>query len=200
MESSEGSVEDEHDEQTDLAFRAGVPRCQMPFCQMLDARPLAPQDNFWYHLSTMKIVLLDDVAKLGQKLDVKDVAPGYARNFLLPQGLAELATEGTLRQLEARRTKIEADLMASASELDALVASLDGKTLTLVEKANEEGHLFAGVHEAEILSALEKEHGIKLPKSALSMKHPIKVVGETVVNVRGADKEIGLKVVIEREA
>ena len=100
----------------------------------------------------MKIILLKDVPKVGKKHETKEVPDGYGRNFLLKRGLAEIATASAIKRVEeikktaAVEKKIQEDLLMKNLE------DLNDITITLKEKANEEGHLFAGIHKEEIIS------------------------------------------------
>lgn len=146
----------------------------------------------------MKVILLSDVRKVGKKLEVKDVADGYALNFLIPQGLAEVATPGAQKRADAirenalRHKKVQEELLLKNLE------SVNGKSVTLSREANEKGHLFKGVHKEEIAAEIEKETRITLHPDYIGLEKPLKEVGEHEIEVKVQDKIAKVKVVIEK--
>lgn len=147
----------------------------------------------------MKVILLQDVKKIGMKGDIKEVADGYARNFLLPQNLAILATplaiENFKKQAEAARQAAETDLKATQE----LASRLDGQEVRLKAKASKDGKLFGGISPAQIASALEKK-GFIIFKNQIVISEPIKSIGEHKVAVQlphGLEAEV--TVLVETE-
>lgn len=130
----------------------------------------------------MKVILRKDVKNLGLVGDIADVKPGYARNFLLPQGLAEIATEGAVKNwklgAERRQKRIEAELADARKEADAI------KDVELVfnKTVNTEGVVFGSVNKADIYKAL-KEKGHNIPKENIELNMPVKKVGVTDVSI-----------------
>ena len=104
----------------------------------------------------MKVILLQDVPKMGKKYEVKDVNDGYARNFLLPKKIAEIATPGALKQLETRREKEVKAVKEKDSAIKQTLEKLKDFVLDIKEKANENGHLFAGIDAKRISEELKK--------------------------------------------
>ena len=149
----------------------------------------------------MKLILREEVANLGQAGDVVNVKPGYARNYLLPQGLAYMAsaanigrieTEARMREEKARRDYLEAN--RQASRLEELV-------ITVVARAGDEGQLFGSVTVRDICEKLA-EAGIdfELDPRAVQLSAPIKSVGEHSVPVRfPSGVEVELQVIVEPE-
>lgn len=131
----------------------------------------------------MKVILLQDVKKIGMKGEIKEVADGHARNLLLPQNLAILATpkaiENFKKQVDAALRAAEMDLKAT----QALASRLDGEELRLKAKASKDGKLFGGISPAQIVSALEKK-GFKILKNQIVISEPIKTTGEHSVIVQ----------------
>jgi len=123
-----------------------------------------------------KIILQEDVEDLGEAGDVVDVKPGYARNYLFPQGFAVQATEGNLRQIreERRRKKEAADRVRQRAE--DLAEDLAGHTLTFNVRAAEEGKLFGSVTAADIAERLQ-EDGLNVDRDAVDLEEPIKELG-----------------------
>lgn len=126
----------------------------------------------------MKVILKEDVKTLGKKGKVCEVSDGYARNFLLPRGLAVEATEGNVQDL-AHKQKIE-DQRRQKEKQNALdlAQKLEGLTVTIKVKVGDKGRLFGSVTNKEIAEALEKGYNIKLDKRKIEIKDPIKTVGE----------------------
>ncbi|HBX16417.1 MAG: 50S ribosomal protein L9 [Candidatus Magasanikbacteria bacterium GW2011_GWC2_41_17] len=140
----------------------------------------------------MKIILLQDVKKIGMKGEIKEVSDGHARNFLLPQNLAILATpkavENFKKQMEAARQTAEKDLQATQN----LASRLDGEEVRLKAKASKDGKLFGGISAAQIVAALNKK-GFIILKNQIVIFEPIKTIGEHRVSVQlahGLETEI----------
>jgi len=123
-----------------------------------------------------KIILQEDVEDLGEAGDVVDVKPGYARNYLFPQGFAVQATEGNLRQIreERRRKQEAADRVRQRAE--DLAEELAGHTLTFNMRAAEEGKLFGSVTAADIAERLQ-EDGLNVDRDVVDLEEPIKELG-----------------------
>ena len=147
----------------------------------------------------MKVILLKDVAKLGRKYDTKDVSSGHALNLLIPQGLAIVATPEAVKRMEVERAKMEGERKVHEDLLIKNVKDLEGVTLTIVGKANEKGHLFAGLHKEAIVAELQKQTELQIDPSFIVMEQPIKEVGEHVVEVVGGGKSAKFKVVVEKK-
>ncbi|MCI0620015.1 50S ribosomal protein L9 [Candidatus Wolfebacteria bacterium] len=140
----------------------------------------------------MKVILLQDIAKVGRKHEVKEVARGHALNFLIPRGMAEAATPAALRTLENRKAQKEETAALSDKALADALAQLDGKTIILAEKANEQGHLFAAIHTKEIAQALATQKGLTIDVANIQLEHPIKEVGEYEVALISGDAKAKL--------
>ncbi len=144
----------------------------------------------------MKVIFLKQVPRVGKKYDVKDVADGYALNFLFPKGMAEMATERSMARLEEFRKahmaeeKIQADLLAKNIE------SLKDITLTITEKVNEKGHLFASITKEDIAERLSAETHLRVPEGSIELPRPLKEVGEYDIKVKAAGITGSFKVVV----
>lgn len=148
----------------------------------------------------MKIILLKDVAKLGRKYDTKDVNEGHALNYLIPQGYAIPATPSALKKLETDKVKMEMEKRVQEELLAKNLKEVENITLQFVGKANEKGHLFAGIHTSEIVSELAKQFRLNIDPSSIVLEHPIKEVGEHAVEIKnGNNKNVKLKLVIKSE-
>ncbi|MDX1535486.1 MAG: 50S ribosomal protein L9 [Candidatus Spechtbacterales bacterium] len=145
----------------------------------------------------MKVILLQDVKKLGKKWEVKDVSDGYARNYLFPRNLAKKATEDAINDLKETMRQQEEIANEELQELEDSVASVDGYEIVLEEKADDKGKLYASVKEDKIVKAL-KAKGFKVKKSFIKLDNPLKETGEYTVSLEfdhGLEAEI--KVIIE---
>ena len=145
----------------------------------------------------MKIILLKDVPKLGRRYDLKDVSSGHALNMLIPQGMAVSATPDALKRYEVERKKAEGERKLHEDLLVKNLKDLQGKVLTISGKANEKGHLFAGLHREAIAAELQKQTELQIDPSFIELDHPLKEVGEHTVEVKGGGKSATFKVVIE---
>jgi large subunit ribosomal protein L9 len=134
-------------------------------------------------LDEMKVLLLKDVYKLGRAGDVKRVADGYGRNFLLPQGLAVLATPGALKGAEQIRTQAATARTQLNQELGGAAARLDNLVLTFPAKAGETGKLYGSISTQMIADAIKAKAGVEVSRRQLDIQ-PIRVLGEHKVHVR----------------
>ncbi len=132
----------------------------------------------------MRVIFLQDVSGVARKYDVRDVAAGYARNFLLPQKFAALATPDAEKRLAEERARAETS-RALAGELRAQnIRALDGAEIPLAARANDRGHLFASVGSEEIAAAIAAAHRVEISPELIALERPIKEVGEHALTVR----------------
>ncbi len=131
----------------------------------------------------IEVILRDDVTSLGKAGELVRVRPGYARNYLLPQGLAYEATAGNRKRIEAETRARSARLATEKSGAEEFAARLRDTPLTLTGQAGEEGKLFGSVTASDIAEAL-KASGIEIDRRKIELAHPIKNLGEHVVAVR----------------
>jgi len=144
----------------------------------------------------MKIILLHDVAKVGKKYDVKNVSDGHALNLLIPKGLAVTANAGALKRVEKLKLEDTAHKKVQEDLLLMNLKAVEGETLEISEKANEKGHLFAGVHKTEIIAKMKSDKHIDLLPNFIVLDKPIKEVGEHTVEIKVKDKTAKLKLII----
>jgi large subunit ribosomal protein L9 len=144
----------------------------------------------------MKVILLKDINKLGKKFDTKDVSSGHAINFLIPNGLAVAATAESMKHFELERAKIEGERKVQNELLSENIKSLDSITLNVSGKANDKGHLFAGIHREEIVKELEKQMHLSIDPASIVLEHPLKEVGEHTVEVKVEGKSTKFKIII----
>lgn len=145
----------------------------------------------------MKVVLLQDVPKIGKKYEVKEVSAGYASNFLLPRKLAVAASEKAIKEAEVKHAAILAERKIQDDLIAKNVAGLKDIKIVLEEKANETGHLYSKVSAKEISAALKSQHHLDIPEQYIDLAEPIKSVGEHQLSVAISDKQATFTVVIE---
>jgi large subunit ribosomal protein L9 len=131
----------------------------------------------------MKVLLLKDVYKLGRAGDVKKVADGYGRNFLLPQKLAMLATPGAVKQAEKIRQAALAERARLNQEMGSVAEKLQAITLTFIARAGETGRLYGSITTGDISAAIERETGIHIDRRHIAHQ-PLRELGTHKVPIR----------------
>ncbi|MDO7906188.1 50S ribosomal protein L9 [Paenibacillus sp. JX-17] len=131
----------------------------------------------------MKVIFLKDVKGQGKKGQVKEVSEGYANNFLLPRGMARLATDGNVKILENQNAAEEKRKQQEKEEAQALGKKLEEMTVQLKAKAGEGGRLFGAITSKQIAEALAAA-GVKIDKRKIELDEPIRTLGVTQVTVK----------------
>lgn len=131
----------------------------------------------------MEVILREDVKTLGRAGELVRVKPGYARNYLLPRGLAYEATEGNKKRIVAETRARASRDQAERAEAERRAAALGAVSLTLAGKAGEEGKLFGSITAQDIADALARE-GHEVDRRRIELEHPIKTLGHHTVAVR----------------
>jgi len=131
-----------------------------------------------------KLLLTEDVEALGRKGDVVTVKPGFARNFLLPEGKALVADKNSLRRQEALRIEREKQGAVDKKESEAQALKLKEVSISFNVKVDPQGHMYGSVSAMDLHAKLEKEHGIVLGKRDIQLKHALKTVGSHKINVK----------------
>ena len=146
----------------------------------------------------MKVILKENVDNLGRIGDVVKVAPGYARNFLLPKGLAIEATERNAKALEHAKRQLEYKRNKELEQARAQAARIGAVTLTIAHQAGEEGKLFGSVTNMELAEQL-KAQGVEIDRKKIVLAEPIKQLGEYGVTVKiHPEVAANLKVVVSK--
>lgn len=146
----------------------------------------------------MKIILKQDAKNLGKRGDIKEVAEGYARNFLLPRGLAEIATDAAVKKVEMQREKERKELKIHLEETRKLFEKIRGKRITIKSK-EKDGKLFGSISTKDIAEELAKEYPA-VGEKMIKMEAPVKKVGVYAVKiVLGRDLETEITLVVEPE-
>lgn len=145
----------------------------------------------------MRIVLLDDVAKLGKRFEIKNVADGYGRNYLIPKGWAASADSTMLKRVEQMKKKHEAELAARAAAAAETIKQLDSTIINIETKANEQGHLFEGIDRATVAEAVKRQTKTEIDPDWLEFERPIKAIGDydLIVTLSGAKATIKLRII-----
>lgn len=147
----------------------------------------------------MKVLLLKDVYKLGRAGDVKRVADGYGRNYLLPQGMAELATNEALKMSDRIREKANVQRAIVNQEMDAVAKQIAGLTLIFPAKASETGKLYGSVTTQMIADAIKAKSGVEVARRQIDSQ-PLRMLGEYKVHIRlTVDLIPTIDVIVHRE-
>ena len=145
----------------------------------------------------MKIVLRDDVENLGRKGDVVDVADGYARNYLVPRGLAMKDTKGVVAQAEAMRRNRAAKEARDVEAAQTQAARLEGARIEIAARAGEGGKLFGSVTASDVAEAIQAQRGVEVDRRRVSLDEPVKELSELDVTVKlHTDVEATVTVVV----
>lgn len=134
----------------------------------------------------LKVILTEKIARLGNKHDVLDVAKGYAMNYLLPQGLARIATRQEQQMASERKTKEQGRLAEIVAKAVELKEKLAGAEVTIAVKVSDKGALYGSVSEKEVVAAIAEAYKVDLAESAVDMD-PIKKVGDVTVTLHLAE-------------
>ncbi|MCD6148664.1 50S ribosomal protein L9 [bacterium] len=148
----------------------------------------------------MKIVLLEDIDKLGKKYEIKEVSDGYARNFLIPKGLAKLATPKNIKLAKIKKEKELRKAEEQLRRVQKMAAQIEGQEITISLKTGEKGQLFESVT-SQMVSKKLAEMGFEIKKSQIEISKPIKEIGEYPVKIdfeHGLEAEIKLIVTEEK--
>lgn len=134
----------------------------------------------------MKVLLCEDVEKLGWLGDVVEVNVGYARNYLLPQGIGKVATEASIRAIAEEKAKRAEQRIQDSKRLEDAAKAVEGAEAVVAAKANEQGHLFGSVTERQIAANL-REQGFEVADEIVQLPEHIKQVGTHAVKLKFAD-------------
>lgn len=144
----------------------------------------------------MKVILLQDVRKVGKKFEVKEVASGFALNMLIPRKMAEAATDSAVKRLGNMKAKEEGEKKVREDLLMKNLKSVEGKIIEMSAPANEKGSLFKGIHAEEIVDAVKKQTELDLAPEYIILEKPVKEVGEHDIEVKVQDKSVKFKLVV----
>ncbi len=131
----------------------------------------------------MKVILLKDARGVGRKYEIKEVGDGHAINMLIPKGIALPGTPANVKRIEAIKAKDTTMRQVDEALARENIKQLGAQTIEMVEKTNEQGHLFAGVNAKEIAEAIKKQIHLDIDPEWIQLEKPIKVTGEQDINV-----------------
>ena len=147
----------------------------------------------------MKVLLVKDVYKLGRAGDIKKVADGFGRNFLIPQGFAVLATEGALKQIQKIKTQAEIRRSAQNNDLKGIADQIKEVTLSFPAKAGDTGKLYGSITTQDIATALSEQVRFEVKRQQVDIQ-PIRSLGEFTAHIRlTMDLVPEIKIIVYRE-
>jgi large subunit ribosomal protein L9 len=147
----------------------------------------------------MRVILLQDINKVGKKYEIKEVADGYARNFLIPKGLVKPATEDALKQLEIQKEIKEKKAEEELRKIQKIVSEVDGIEVLIPVKIGEKEQFFEKINSQKISEKL-KEMGFEIKKSQIDLEQPIEKLGEFPIKVKFEHNlEAEIRVIVTEE-
>lgn len=147
----------------------------------------------------MQIILLQDIEKLGKKHDVKEVKDGYARNFLIPQGLAKIATKQDLKMLETQKSIKEKKAEEELEKIQQVVTMIDGQEIIITVKVGEKEQLFESITVQKISEKL-KELNFEVKNNQIELSEPIKELGDFPIKIKFEHNlEAEIRIIIIKE-
>lgn len=147
----------------------------------------------------MKVILLQDIAKIGKKFDIKEISNGYALNFLLPQKKVKMATNQTIKDTEAEQKKCEEARQIEQEEIRKGIEKIKDAPLEIKVKANADGKLFAGIDRAEIAKAIKEQIDVCVTLEMIELEKPIKETGECKIILKIGENKASLNLIIKKE-
>ncbi len=151
---------------------------------------------------SVKIILRQSVPNLGEPGDVKDVTPGYFRNFLQPRGMAIEATKGQISALQATSTAREGQLAKSRDRTNSVVGRLEDVTLRIPVKVGEQGRIYGSVTNRDLAEALQAQANIEVDRHRIELREPLKSIGVHSVPIKlehGIEAQVAVELVPESE-
>ncbi len=132
----------------------------------------------------MKVILLKDIKDLGKTGEIKELADGYARNYLIPRGMADEATKDKLKEIEEKNLKAQKTKQKEVTSAEDLKGKLDGKSIQINLKTGGGDKLFGAVTSKEVAELIEKQLKIKIDRKKIEIAEPIKHLGDYVIRVK----------------
>lgn len=148
----------------------------------------------------MKVILKEDIDNLGKKGDIKEVSGGYARNFLMPKGLVELATGAKISYANKLKKQREEEDAKKIKELEKIAAGIRGIKIKITEKAKDDGKLFGSIKAERIIEELNKKAKAEFSKEMVILDEPIRKVGDYKIKIKiSQDIETEIELKVEKE-
>ncbi len=145
----------------------------------------------------MKVILLTDVPRVGNRYDVKDFKDGYAINVLISKGLAEMATPQALGKLANKKAEIDKKREEEEKTFESLIATIDNTTVKIKARANDKGHLFKAVSAHDIANAIKDSSGIIVDENSIIITGHIKEIGIHKVTIKKGDRKGECQIIVE---
>lgn len=146
----------------------------------------------------MQVILQQEVTSLGVEGDVVNVARGYANNYLVPKGMAIVATSGNLKQLDAKKAVLDKKKAVAKTEAEKVAAKLSGKQISIAAKVGGEGKLFGSVGIKDIHEAIKEQLGVDVDRKSVLLKEVVKETGTFSVDIRlHSDVTVGMVVEVK---
>lgn len=146
----------------------------------------------------MQVILLQDVPNVGKKFEEAEVADGYGTNYLIPNGLAQVANEATRARYKKQQEAAEAARHEARQKLAQAVEKIDGSSVTInVQNAGDQGQLFAGIYPKDIAAAINEEFDVEITGTDIQRAQPISKVGEEEIEVTILDTTVTVTVNVE---
>ena len=147
----------------------------------------------------MKVILLQDIEKIGKKFEIKELKNGYVRNFLVPNGLAKPATREALKWLEVQKEFLEKKAEEELKKIQGVASGVDGMEVIISVKVGDQGQFFEKINAQKIIDKL-KEMGFEVKKTQITLDQPIETIGEFPVKIKFQDNlEAEIKVITTEE-
>jgi|AntRauTorckE6833_2_1112554.scaffolds.fasta_scaffold17253_3 large subunit ribosomal protein L9 len=147
----------------------------------------------------MKVILLQDVKNVGKKFQEAEVANGYGTNYLIPNGLAQVATDETRSRYKAQQEAAEVERRGEREELATALQKIEGGSITIkVANVGDQGQLFAGIYPKDIAQALNDEYSVGVTASDIERTQPISKVGEEEIEIKILEEAIPFTVIVEQ--
>lgn len=147
----------------------------------------------------MQVVLIKTVKTVGKVGDVLEVKKGHALNFLIPEGIAMMATPGNIKEAKNRARKFDKASVVDEGAMDQFIKEIGGLEINIKAKANEKGVLFAAIKVEDIVAEIAKKLSRSIDMDYIKLKDPIKEIGEHEVKIEAGDKKGILKIKVEAE-
>jgi large subunit ribosomal protein L9 len=146
----------------------------------------------------MKVIMIHNIGGVGRQNEVKDVADGYALNFLIPNGHAIHATADRLKELNARLAVAKRSADEKHKEAIQGIERLRGGSVRILSRANDVGGLYRELTPDMIVTAIVNAYGVKVPQNAIHIAEPIKKVGQHTIHITQAGKDTELRVIVAK--
>lgn len=146
----------------------------------------------------MKVILLQDIARIGKRFEIKNVPDGHALNFLIPKKLAEPATSENVKRLEKQQARVQESATATTQAFTEMLERITGQKIIMPVEANEQGHLFSGVKAEDIAAHLSHEYG-QVPTEHVHIAVPLKELGDHQVELSDNEHSGSFTLTLEKK-